>query len=194
MALQSKTLFFEVRRYTRNGYRQVEIVITDGHREALSDAIGACEAGNRYGDADMNAEIAGYLRQLAAAGHDGVFDTYIDHTRARIEWQVFEEVGGETCYCQPRFEHLGADFTAIESAMKLLRKLAGRVETARARRWRKQGRDYGRTPMGNRSFKSADDFIAALLAAGAVQVETLELARYRSFRVATGADRQREAV
>lgn len=193
MALQSKTLFFEVRRFSDHGYQQVKITISDGYRETLSDAIGACEAGNRYGDADTNTEIAGYLRQLAAAGHVDIFDSYIDQTRAQIQWQVYEHEG-ETSYCRPRFEHLGSEFTAIERATKLLRKLAGRVETARARRYRKQGRLYGRRMVGNGSFESADDFIAALLAVGAVQVETVQLAQYRSFLVATGAVQLQEAV
>ncbi len=194
MSGQSDALYFEVRRFGDCGRQHVEIVVTDGYRETISDAVDACESGNRYGEAPMNSEIAGYLRQLAAAGHTDVFDSYTDATRARVRWQVYEQGAAATSYCRPEFSHLGSDFTAIERATKLLRRLAGRVETARARRCRNQGRDCGRRPVGNASFASADDFIAALLAAGAVEVQAVKLAQYRSFLVATAAVELREAV
>lgn len=179
------TIFFTVSTSNEHGYEKVRVTVKAGRATAITDAVEECRTGKRYCEDEVNARVMPQLQELADQGFKTLCDHYSGDMYLSIEWQVYEREGNVTRYCRPTYESLGQEFGQIEVAMKFLRKVGGRIETARRRETQKRyTHKVSKQPVRNCTFESADEFIDALRALKAVQIRTVEFGRYQTYEVA----------
>lgn len=181
-------LTFEQTTEYNNGYEILQLRIREAWEHDVQEYISKVVEPGYYGEPEVGQRVQSHLKVLAENGVETYYDEYSGHLMIRLRFQLFERDEDGTRWCRPEFEHLGSEFTQIERATKLLRRLGKFVESARARsESKKRGFKVSRADVRNDTFRSPEELVEALRRIKAVEVRTVKLGESSTYKVPTAA-------
>jgi hypothetical protein len=169
--MNTEYLTYRIDHYERHNYKFTQVTVTRMRDEKVADLLdGAINNKAGYGTMEVALRQEGRFRTLLERGIETVYDpSFLSRQAVSLEWQHYEADG----FCEP-FLNLGRNFCGIGKGMRLLRQIGARIEKVRAARRAQESKDgytYPPTPVGDHTFASPHDFVAALARMrGSVQV------------------------
>ena len=169
----TETITYTIDGYERHGYKFTRVTVRRMREEKVAELLeGAIDNKAGYGTADAARGQEARYRALQERGVESIYDSLcVSGLHLSIEWQHYEADG----FCDPHFPELGRGFGEIETAMRFLRKIGGRIEKAVAARRNREapvdGYKYSPHRVSSHTFSSPHDFVDALARMrGSVQV------------------------
>jgi hypothetical protein len=157
-------LYYQVTNTQREGTTQLfdvrEIRLAHATSKPMADVLEETRAGNYWserGDGDgSNAKMLPTIEWLDS--HPNVLSMLSTYDDFVVSW-----MNTDSGWCSPEFT-FPREYTEVVRSMALLKKIGGRVETARRKIEKAKGRNAGKRSVSNWSFRDPELFVGALVA------------------------------